>query len=194
MFNPLAVLLGVMSLIVAIGRPSPVHAQEPASTDGDKPGWTWAVLQPGDLEPDFFLVREELLEAPGGASYVVVYERPAGSPLDEPFEAGSTIIVVNGQLGPGDFELISATMMQNRTGLTRVVGAPVGDETHWYAGPWSAPDADDEGQVVVSRQANVVIAVGLMGLPGAVRSDEVERLARLLWERYAGAGLSTIGE
>ena len=176
----------LLLLLVALGMATSLAAAQPMEHDqAPKPEWTKATLQLDDLGPDFILVHEDFREAPGAASYLVGYQRQGLRPEGEPFEAGSAIIIADVDLG-AEFDVIVTTMLQQRAGLGVVAGPSLGDDSRWYGGMWSAANADDEAYVLISRQGNAVIAVGLVGAPGSVQQQAVLDLASLIWERYPG--------
>jgi hypothetical protein len=114
----------------------------------------------------------------------VRFELPYDSERPHPFLVGSVIIVAIADLGESELDAVSATMLQHRIGVQPVDGPLVGEQSRWFVGPWSAPDARDEGLVVVSRMQNAILSVAMAGPPDLILQDEVAALATLLWDRY----------
>jgi hypothetical protein len=182
----LILVLVLAALLTALAPVAPLAWGQDASTgDTALPEWTRASLTQDDVGLDFILVQEELLATSTAASYTVRFDRLDGTDSNGPFQIGSVIIHTASALGTAELDTIAETLVQLRTGLVAVDGPRVADEARWYAGPWSAPDAEDEGHVLASLSGNAVIAVGMAGLPGTVSQADVAAYANLLWERLA---------
>lgn len=181
----LVLLVFVALVLAALLTPGALAQDAPPSSTG-LPEWSRASLTQEDVGPDYDLTQEELLAITTAASYTVRFERRGGPVANAPFEVGSVVILAVSDLGTDELDAIAEALIQNRTGLTAVSGPSVADEARWFAGPWMAADAEDEGYLVVSLSQNAVIAVGMAGPPGTLRQADVAAYATLLWERLAG--------